>query len=250
MHPDFMAAATIYDDLWQQAKAAFQAGQVQVDAHLTDRTTDRRRGITLVGRPDQNVCSRIERLQQELLEYLPGQYFYRTTEYHFTILSPFTAIDQAEPYFARLAEYQKAIDQALYHANRFSVLFEGITATPSAIMVQGFPQEAELNRIRERLRAVLGTYRLNAGLETRYRAATAHITFIRFQTKPHNLPRLAEVLGRYRRMEFGGQVFQRVQLVKNDWYMSEDNLELLKEYTLAQPGRPADGSSKGLQPNR
>jgi 2'-5' RNA ligase len=233
MHPDCQAAATIYDDLWQKASTAFQAGQVQIDSYLTDRTTDRRRGITLVGRPDKNVCTRIERLQQELLEYLPGQYFYRPPEYHFTILSPFTATDQPEPFFARLGEYQEAIDQALINASRFSVLFEGITATPGAIMVQGFPQDSELNRIRESLRAVLGTYQLNARLETRYRVATAHITFIRFQTKPQNLPLLAEVLGRYRTMEFGVQVFQQVQLVKNDWYLSEDNLELLKEYTLA-----------------
>jgi 2'-5' RNA ligase len=229
-HPDCQAAEVIYENLWKNAMADFQANQVQLDSFLKDRGADRRRGITLVARPNQSVSTRIEFLQQHLQEHLPGQYFYKPIELHITILSPFTATDQSELFFARLGDYQKAIDQALEDAGRFSVEFRGITATSSALMVQGFPQGPELNRIRDRLRAVLGYCQLTDGLETRYHMVTAHITFMRFQDRPQNIPHLPTELGRYRTVDFGSQEFQQLQLVRNDWYMSE--VEILKDYVL------------------
>lgn len=229
-HPDYQTTAAIYEKLWQKAMADFQAGQVQVDSYLKNRQADRRRGITIVARPNQFVSARIERLQQQLQEHLPGQYFYQPAELHITILSPFTATDQSEPFFARLDDYQNAIDQALEHADQFSVEFRGITATSSALMVQGFPQGPELGRIRERLRTALGHSQLTDGLETRYHMATAHITFMRFQDRPQNITHLPVEVSRYRMLEFGTQKVQKLQLVKNDWYMSE--VEILKDYDL------------------
>jgi hypothetical protein len=43
---------------------------------------------------------------------------------------------------------------------------------------------------------------------------------------------LIETLASYREYNFGQTTFQALQLVKNDWYMSSDKVEVLAEYPL------------------
>ena len=51
--------------------------------------------------------------------------------------SLFTGTEQPEPYFAQLPRYRSAIDRVLSAAPRFSLRFDGLTASPAAILVQG-----------------------------------------------------------------------------------------------------------------
>jgi 2'-5' RNA ligase len=112
------------------------------------------------------------------------------------------------------------------------VHFRGITATKSSIMVQGFPQDGQLERLRNKLREALQSKNLGEGLDERYRITNAHTTIMRFRTQPQDLGRLMRVLGSYREHNFGQLTIQTVQLVKNDWYMSADKVEVLADYRL------------------
>jgi hypothetical protein len=73
---------------------------------------------------------------------------------------------------------------------------------------------------------------LGEGLDQRYRISTAHVTVMRFQTQPRDLQQLVHTLASYREYDFGRTAFQTLQLVKNDWYMSADKVEVLEEYSL------------------
>lgn len=99
-------------------------------------------------------------------------------------------------------------------------------------MAQGFPQDGQLEGLRERLREALRIRNLAKGLDKRYRIRAAHTTLMRFRTQPQDLRRLASVLGGYRNRSLGQSTIQSLQLVKNDWYMSAANLEVLAEYSL------------------
>jgi 2'-5' RNA ligase len=222
-----------YDSLWRKAIDHFNdTGQVWVDPHLADKRGDRRLGLSVIGRPSPDVVGEFSALLRELVSVAPNQYFYRPDEFHITVLSLFTATEAFEPHFAQSPQYLAAVRSVLSAARHFEVVFQGITASNSAVMVQGFPKSPELNKLRDRLRESLRGAGLGEGLDKRYRISTAHATVMRFQTQPRNLRKLVETLAGYREYGFGQTTFRTLQLVKNDWYMSSDKVEVLAEYSL------------------
>lgn len=222
-----------YDSLWRKAIGHFNdTGQVWVDPHLADKRGDRRLGLSVIGRLSSEVVGEFSTLLRELASVAPNQYFYRPDEFHITVLSLFTATKAFKPYFAQSPQYLAAVRPALSAARHFEVIFQGITASSSAVMVQGFPKSPELNQLRDRLRESLRDAGLGEGLDKRYHISTAHATVMRFQTQPRNLRKLVDTLAGYREYGFGQTTFRTLQLVKNDWYMSSDKVEVLAEYSL------------------
>jgi 2'-5' RNA ligase len=222
----------LYDALWQDAVDHFAAGRVQLDPYLVARHRDHRLGLTVIARPTQQVIDQFSALLRELAQIEPHQYFYQPSEFHVTILSLFTATENFEPYFAKIPAYLTTLQPVLSAAERFTVRFRGITATKSSIMVQGFPQDEQLECLRNKIREALQSKNLGEELDERYRITTAHTTIMRFRTQPQDLRHLVRVLGSYREHNFGQLTFQTVQLVKNDWYMSADKVEVLADYPL------------------
>ena len=223
----------LYDAMWQDAVDYFATGRVQLDPYLAARHRDHRLGLTLIVRPTQEVIDQFSPLLRELVQIEPHQYFYQPSEFHVTILSMFTATENFEPYFAKVPVYLKVLQPVLSAAEHFTVRFRGITATKSSIMVQGFPQDGELEHLRNKLRGTLKSKNLGEALDERYRITTAHTTIMRFRIQPQDLERLVRVLFSHRERSFGKSTFRTLQLVKNDWYMSMDKVEVLKDYPLS-----------------
>jgi 2'-5' RNA ligase len=216
-----------YDRLWRSAVASFERGQVRLDPHLPDKQGDARRGYTLMIRPAPGVARRIEAFLAEFDAREPGQYLYRPTEFHVTLLSLFTATEGYQPYFERREAYIGAVERALGGAPPFSIHFRGVTASPGAVMIQGFPQDDTFARLREAVRRELRLAGLGEGLDQRYRIRAAHITVIRFQQPPRDLPGLVRFLSRQRGRDFGTSPVSVIQFVENDWYMSEDRVKVI-----------------------
>lgn len=224
--------ATLYDQLWEGAVNGFLRERVEVDPFLSQRATDLRRGATLIIRPSAAVVAEISAMLVDLAAIEPDQHYYRPEELHVTVLSLFTATPEPEPFYARLPLYQQAIAAALAGFPPFAIDFHGITASPSAIMVQGYPEDDQLNHLRDRLRVEFQRAGLGEDLDRRYRIVTAHITAMRFQTAPRNLPELVDRLRDARELNFGRTRAHTAHLVKNDWYMSHDRVQLLHSYPL------------------
>lgn len=55
---------------------------------------------------------------------------------------------------------------------------------------------------------------------------------MRFQRQFAALDRFIETLRMYRGMDFDVTVITQLELVKNDWYMSGDRVEVLEQYSL------------------
>jgi 2'-5' RNA ligase len=224
--------AEIYDGLWREAVARFRAGEVQTDPYLLDREHDRRTGLTVIARPGAEVQERVDAMLRHLRRIAPHQYFYDRRELHVTLLSLFTATEAFEPHLAHLSGYRSAVGAALSGASRFTVQFGGITASTGAVMVQGFPKGSGLAEIRDRLRRELRDRGLGGGLDARYQIRTAHATVMRFQVPPREIGLLVDALAAYRETDFGATTFDSLQLVKNDWYMSHDRVEVIEVYPL------------------
>ena len=222
----------IYDRMWRAAIKQIRAGKVEIDPVLAARVPDRRRGLTLMVRPSRDARRRATKFLNELRRIEPEQHYYAASELHVTILSPFTTTLKHQPFFARLKEYISAVDAALRGAGPMRIEFRGVTASPGAVLVQGFFADGALNGLRDRMRRELRARGLAAGLDTRYRLETAHMTVIRFRAPLRDAKKFAAALERARRRAFGFMTIRNLALVKTDWYMSRKTLETVKRYRL------------------
>lgn len=222
-------AGETYDRLWAEA---FQAGRVEVDPYLLDKGNDRRMGLTVIGRPEPAVRQRFIAFLDQVRQVAPEQYYYQADEFHLTILSLFTATEAFERHWKDLTHYRAAVAQALADGELFTVLYRGITASKNAVMIQGFVLGPQLARLRGRLRQSLRAAGLGDGLDQRYVIETAHSTVMRFVSQPQELPRLLALLNENRATDFGQTTFRELLLVKNDWYMSQDKVDIMARYPL------------------
>lgn len=228
------AAAQMYEKLWRDCAAALAQGNAQIDPHLRDRAHDRRRGWTLIMRPDAPTRRCLCDFIAQMRDLEPEQHFYHSDELHVTALSLISASESfhADGHAEKLPRYRAALAAAFAGMTRFAVEFRGVTGSPGAIMAQGFPEQDALNRLRDHLRASLGAAGLGATLDARYRIVTAHATIMRLQSPLRNPSALLQLLEQARRVPFGRSVCAAAQWVENDWYMSRDAVQLIEEYHL------------------
>jgi 2'-5' RNA ligase len=235
-----------YERLWAASVGRIRSGDVELDPVLADGRPDPRRGLTVVARPSPEVRSRVAGFVDRLRELEPDQHYYGPLELHVTVLSLFTATAAHEPLLGRTAEYVSAVDAALRLAPRLRIEFAGVTASAGAILLQGFPGDDTLERLRDALRGGLRDRGLAEGVDERYRLETAHMTIARFRAPLRDGERLAAALQRARRRPFGTIDAGGLTLVKNDWYMSGAATETVKRYRLGRGA--AHRRSRGLLP--
>jgi len=223
-----------YDRLWSAAVGALRAGRPETDPVLAAGMPDRRRGLTLVARPSPPVRRRVAAFLDGLREIEPEQHYYAPSELHVTVLSLFTATVDHAPLLARTASYVSAVDGAMRKAAPFRIGFAGVTATPGAILVQGFFEDDALDALRDSVRGQLRVRGLAHGVDGRYRLETAHVTVARFRARLRDGERLAEAIERARHRPFGATTVRSVSLVETDWYMTRETARTLKRYRLSR----------------
>ena len=191
-----------------------------------------RRGATLLIRPSAAAAEAVAQTLAELQALESDQYYYAPGELHLTVLSLFTGTPEPEPYLAQLPLYRRAVDEVFAATPPFTLNFDGLTASPAAVLVQGYPAGPELEHLRAALRTAIQAVGLGHNLDRRYRITTAHMTAARF-CRPLRDPRsFAAALQSLRRRPFGPSPVNAIHLVENDWYMSHDCVHLLHTYPL------------------
>ena len=219
-------------DCCLKAIGKIRKAKVELDPVLAARLPDERRGLTVIARPSPEVRRRVARYLGQLLRLEPDQHYYAVSEFHVTVLSLFTATVNHRPWFAQRERFISAADSALRNAAPFRVQFEGVTASPGTVMIQGFLEDGALNDLRDALRRELRIRGLAGGVDGRYRLETAHLTVVRFRTPLRASERFAAALEQARERSFGTTTFRSLSLVENDWYMSRRVSRTLKRYRL------------------
>lgn len=208
-----------YDKMWEGSIKKFENAECEVDL-LIDDQKDNRRGITLMARPDLKLVDQIILLQNELKQLAPDQYYQPPLDLHLTILSIISCysgfqLSQIDP-----EQYQRIIQECL--SEPFSIQFKGITASPSGILIQGFLQGDGLQKLRNRLRHVFKSSKLQHSIDSRYRISTAHITVVRFRKNLSQPTELVRFLDKFRKHPFGSMTINQLHLVFNDWYQRKE----------------------------
>jgi 2'-5' RNA ligase len=221
-----------YDELWSETIGRIRAGRVELDPALEVRVPDQRRGLTVIARPSPAVRQRVAEFLRELRHLEPDHYYYTAPEFHLTVLSLFTATVNPEPFFAQKEHYISAVGSASQKAAPISIEFNGVTASPGTVMIQGFFDNDALNDLRDALRSQLRVRGLAEGVDRRYRLEFDHMTVARFRAPLVESERFATVLEQARGRSFGVTTVRSLSLVENDWYMSHRVTETVKRYRL------------------
>ena len=221
-----------YEQLWLQALSAFGKGEPQVDPCLSHRTEDLRRGITVVLRPSLEVQGKVNQFIKHLAAVCPVQQFYHPEELHVTVLSIISGTEAWRQEIRQLKVYRSIISEVLSRQRAFKICFRGVTASPGAVMIQGFPVGDGLAQVRDELRNAFAKNGFTSLLDRRYKISTAHMTVMRFQRPENHCEGLMSLLRENRGMDFGESEASGLQLIWGDWYASRNLVRTLQEYRL------------------
>lgn len=237
---------TLYDELWDDARARFARHRFELDRHLDD-PADRRRGLSVRIRPSGAALAGLVRLGDALRDVAPEQYHHAPEEVHVTVLPILSCTDGVALERIDAARYAALLAGCAGDVEPFPLRFEGVTASPSCVMAQGFVDGPGLETLRERLRAAVSASGLPHAMERRYTARTAHATLLRFRAPPRTPETLIARLDAARSAPIGRCDVDAVELVFTDWYHRRAAVRTLARVALGRRERGADAA--GIEPS-
>ncbi|MBK7105210.1 MAG: mutarotase [Ignavibacteriae bacterium] len=220
-----------YNNLFSDFVNKLKFSNVEVDNQLFSKA-DNRYGITLVIVPPEIVKQNIQQFVSELKIIEPEQYYYRNSDIHITVMSVISCYQNFSLDKIKIEDYLEVIKKSLINIKNFSIDFNGITGTQSAIMVQGFPSNNYLNILRDNLRKEFASTNLEQSLDKRYAIQTAHSTVVRFRNEIQHKEKFLQILEKYRNHEFGKFDVEEIIFVANDWYQKKEKVQILEKLTL------------------
>ncbi len=232
MEQKLTAAGEIYEQLWKKTGPLLKSGELRVDPFLRNKAEDKRRGVTLIARPDIGVQRRVEEFLRQIAGICPRQHYYRPAELHVTVMAIISGSETWQDEMDQLPVCRAALDDVLKDARPFRVDFRGVTVSSDAVMIQGFPLGNGLSGIRDNLRDTFKRAGLGKNLDRRYKTTAAHLTVMRFSEPKTSWARLYDFLEMHRDADFGQTRFCSLQLIWSDWYASADIVRVLEEYPL------------------
>lgn len=220
-----------YNHLYSDAIEKIKTNKYTIDYQI-DSTTDNRLGITVIIRPSLAVKTKLQEFINELKKNNPNQYYYSNSDIHITLLSIISCYDGFDLKTISIPEYIKIIQKSIETVNGFEINFKGVTASSSAIMIQGFIKDDSLNHLRNNLRTNFKNSSLQQSIDTRYTIQTAHSTIMRFRKEIIDKEALLETLEKHKTFDFGKFKVKNIELVHNDWYQRKQYTEQLYYFDL------------------
>lgn len=220
-----------YNQLYKKSSAAILAGNYDVDSQIFNQS-DSRFGITILIRPSERIKANIQLFLKELKEIDSSQYYYPDSDIHITVMSIISCYEGFSLDRIAVKDYIEIIQNSLVDMNRIKINFKGVTASSSALMIQGFPVDESLNNLRNTLRENFKKSTLEQSIDSRYTISTAHSTIMRFQKKLQNPEKLMAIVEKFRDYNFGEFTIENLELVSNDWYQRERNSTHLSDFCL------------------
>lgn len=218
--------------MWTTSLHKFKRQQFQFDP-LFDADDDNRYGLTLLARPSEEVKHNILDALEEIKSIAPNQYYYPDSDLHITMLSIISCYPGFSPDTIDKKEYCKIIGSAVASVAPIRIAFRGVTASPSCILIQGFPENNQLRILRNTLRNTFKQSGLQHSIDKRYQLQTAHMTAIRFKEPFAESGTFVKAIGSLRDKEFGSCPVKQLELVGNDWYHREEKVQCIRKFKLS-----------------
>lgn len=224
---------SIYDDMWQRFEFALKHNGYELDPYLSDLENDTRRGITALAHLNQgnrSTVNEIIRFQKEVRELEPEQYYHPSNELHLTVLSVISCLPEFALTEIDVNSYIDVFRSVLKNTGKIEIRYQGVSASPNCIVIQGFPTSDTLERLRNELRTELTEAGVRVTFDSRYKLVAAHSSIIRFKAPLNDAQQLLALCQRYRNHYFGRVVLEDFELVFNNWYQNLDVTKSLAKY--------------------
>jgi len=218
-----------YDRLYENSIQQIRGNDYSIDNQI-DSVSDKRFGLTLIIRPDTETKNKIQVFLDELKAIDPDQYYYPNSDIHITVMSIISCYDDFDVASISILDYVAIIEKSLVDIGKIEINFQGVTASPSAIMLQGFTNTNSLNDLRNNLRTQFKDSGLEQSIDKRYSIQTAHSTVARFRKPISNKEKLLAIVEKYRDYNFGKFKVDGYYLVYNDWYQREKRVKELHKF--------------------
>jgi len=218
-----------YDRLYENSIQQIRGNNYSIDNQI-DSVSDKRFGLTLIIRPDTETKNKIQVFLDELKAIDPDQYYYPNSDIHITVMSIISCYDDFDVASISILDYVAIIEKSLVDIGKIEINFQGVTASPSAIMLQGFTNTNSLNDLRNNLRTQFKDSGLEQSIDKRYSIQTAHSTVARFRKPISNKEKLLAIVEKYRDYNFGKFKVDGYYLVYNDWYQREKRVKELHKF--------------------
>jgi hypothetical protein len=199
-----------------------------------DNPEDQRFGLTLLCRPSLEVWKNVEAFLKNLSKNATHQYTYRYVDAHVTVMPIISCEEGFSLAQVNLKDYFPLIQNSLFGISPFKILFKGAILSPSAILIKGYPEDRQLNQLRDNLRREFGVVPLKQSLDKRYQLKTAHSTVLRFKHPLPNPELLLHQIEKAKDLSFGSWEVRELEFVFNDWYQRHEKVIKLKTFTLGQ----------------
>ncbi len=226
-----MDLASYYTNLFTESCEKISNNNYVIDTQI-DNLSDNRLGITLIIRPTEKIKNSIQLFLNELKKVDASQYYYPNSDIHITVLSIISCYEGFSLDSIKVQDYITVINKCISKLNKSEINLHGITASPSAIMIQGFPSNTSINNLRNDLRTAFQETSLKQSIDKRYSLITIHLTVVRFRKSIHNKDLFLKTLDKYRDYNFGKFEVENIELVQNDWYQRRDFVKLLSNFKI------------------
>lgn len=218
-----------YNQLFEVSFPKITSGEISIDRKIEH---DDRFGLTVVIRPDLHTKKHISAFLDELRAIDPKQYYYPCSDMHVTVLSIVSGNSGFELADVDVSKYARIISDSLQNIGVFNIELKGVTTSAEAVLIQGFPSDETLEKLRDNLRTNFKKSGLHHTIDVRYAISTAHVTAVRFASELKNPVEFAHVISKYREHCFGAFAVQKLEFVCNDWYQKESKTVLLRDFLL------------------
>ncbi|MCC5936038.1 MAG: hypothetical protein JJU34_02035 [Lunatimonas sp.] len=222
-----------YDMLNLEARRAVELAGFDFDTQINDPHDDRR-GLTLLFRPDEALANSFGGFTSAIQDVLPGHYYYSRSDFHVTVMPIVSCYSGFSCDGLDLDAYRSLIQDAIAGVGSIPIQFTGVFMSPSCLMIRGYPQNNELEKLRNNLRVAFGGSNLERSLDKRYKLVTAHCTVVRFQQEVVAPAAFWEVMQHFSAFDFGMQVFEDLEFVFNDWYQRVELVKRLANFKLGE----------------
>lgn len=220
-----------YNNLFRASSKDILEGNHFIDYQINS-SSDNRFGLTLIIKPNAQIKKNIQFFFNELKTIDSSQYYYPLSDIHITVISIISCYDGFNLTNISLPQYIEIIKTSIADIKNMVIDFKGVTASDSAIMIQGFPMNDSLNKLRSNLRQNFKSSGLEQSIDKRYSIFTAHSTVVRFSEKIKNSVKFVETLEKCRQYNFGRFEVENFELVYNDWYLREKFIQQLKSFSI------------------
>lgn len=220
--------------MWNNTVTSLKQGKCKIDTLIGD-DNDTRRGVTALtylNKHAPHVSQKISNMLKQLQLIEPDQYYYPQNELHLTILSIISCVSEFKLSHITPQPYIDIFRQCLQNIEPIQIRFTGITASPSCILLQGFPEGEGLESLRDNLRQGFKQSGLRTSIDSRYPLNTAHATVIRFCAPLVDNDEFMAKLQQYRNYDFGTVTLNNFELVFNNWYQNLAETKTLDSYQI------------------